>query len=73
MHIEQHLGPIDGVVTDTAAQGTVQDVFADDLRRRGRAPVIVVGPGDDADAVVTALTDRLPAAPSPPAVARPDP
>lgn len=72
MHIEQHLGPIDGVVTDPAAHHTVRAVFEADLRRRGRAPVIVVSPGDQPDLVLTALTGTPPAAPSPRATATPD-
>jgi len=55
MHIEQHLGPIDGVVSDASAHRTVQQVFDADLRRRGRASAVVVGPADSADAIVTAL------------------
>jgi hypothetical protein len=72
MHIEQHLGPIDGVVTDASAHGTVFDVFEPDLRRRGRAPVIIAGPNDNPDVVLTALTGTPPTAPFPPAAAAPD-
>jgi len=72
MHIEQHLGPIDGVATDVATEATVREVFDVDLRRRNRAPVVVVNAPDDADTVLTALTSRPPAVPSPPAAAGPD-
>jgi len=72
MHIEQHLGPIDGVITDADAHDTVRDVFDADLRRRGRAPVIVIEPDKDAAAVISALTGTPPAAPSPPEAATPD-
>lgn len=72
MHIEQHLGPIDAVVTDEATAGVMRQVFAADLSRRGRSPVSVVDPGADAHDVVTALCGTPPAAPSPPGAAPPD-
>jgi hypothetical protein len=73
MHIEQHLGPVDGVVTDEPAYATVQQVFAADLARRGRAPVFVVDAGTGPDTVITALFDTPPGGPSRPAAAPPDP
>ena len=73
MHIEQHLGPVDGVVTDAPSHQVVNEVFAVDLARRGRRPVIVVSPGESASAVVTVLFGTPPAAPSRPAPEVPDP
>ena len=72
MHIEQHLGPVDGVVTDAASYPVVHEVFAVDLSRRGRADVMVVPPGDSAVEIVTALFGTPPATPSRPAAAEPD-
>lgn len=72
MHIEQHLGPVDGVITDDSARAVVDGVFATDLARRGRAPVHVLD-DEEAPAVVTRLVGTPPATPSPPATAAPDP
>ena len=72
MHIEQHLGPVDGVVTDASSYQVVDGVFAADLSRRGRCPVVVIDPGESPAAVVTALFGRPPAEPSRPATAEPD-
>ena len=72
MHVEQHLGPVDGVVTDASSHAIVEEVFAVDLARRGRSPVIVVGPADVPTAVVTALFGTPPEVPSRPADAEPD-
>jgi NAD(P)-dependent dehydrogenase (short-subunit alcohol dehydrogenase family) len=53
-HVEQRLGPVDGVVTDAASAATVQAVFGPDLVRRGHGAVLVV---DDlaVDSVISAL------------------
>ena len=72
MHIEQHLGPIDGVVTDASSYRVVNDVFALDLSRRGRSPVVIVGPGLPTDTVVTALFGTPPATPPRPGPEAPD-
>jgi hypothetical protein len=66
VHVEQHLGPVDGVVTDDAGRPAVEAVFAVDLARRGRPAVVVVRPDDDVEAVVTRLRDTPPARPSRP-------
>jgi hypothetical protein len=55
MHIEQHLGPIDGAATDAATVSTVHDQFEADFVRRGHGHVVAVGPADDAADVVTRL------------------
>ena len=55
MHVEQHLGPVDGVVTDAGAAAVVTAVFAPDLRRRGHGQVVVVN-DDDVASVVSRLT-----------------
>jgi len=73
MHIEQHLGPVDGVVTDASSYPVVDDVFGGDLARRARQPVVVVGPGESPTAVLTALFGTLPAEPSRPAPEAPNP
>ena len=69
MHVEQHLGPVDGVVTDDSSHATIDAVFGADLARRGRGGVLVVHSGDDPDRVVTLLARTPPATPSRP---RPD-
>ena len=55
-HVEQRLGPVDGVVTDAVTEPVVEEVFGPDLVRRGHGAVVV---GDDlpAAAVVSALLD----------------
>ena len=67
MHVEQHLGPVDGVVTDDDAVTVVETVFAVDLVRRGRPPVVVVRRDDDVGGVITRLGYTPPTATSPPA------
>ena len=67
MHVEQHLGPVDGVVTDDASRSAVDAVFAVDLVRRNRPPVVVVGGDDDVDDVLTRLRGTPPTTPSRPA------
>jgi hypothetical protein len=42
MHVEQHLGPVDGVVADVTAAAVVESVFDVDLARRRRPGVVVV-------------------------------
>jgi hypothetical protein len=66
MHIEQHLGPVDGVVTDAASRDAIDAVFAADLNRRGHGHVVTVAAGDDIHAIVTGLCGTPPAATSPP-------
>ena len=72
MHVEQHLGPVDGVVTDESSCAVVDGVFAADLARRGRDAVHVVRSQEDVAAIVTHLADRPRAAPSPPPDAEPE-
>lgn len=50
MHVEQHLGPVDGVVTDAGAREVVAGVFGPDLARRGHGEIVVVE-GDGAEVV----------------------
>jgi hypothetical protein len=77
MYVEQHLGPVDGVVTDEQSRVVVEAVFGPDLARRGRGAVRVVLPEDDVEALVTQLgvthpAGRPPAAPSRPRPVAPD-
>jgi hypothetical protein len=53
MHVEQHLGPVDAVVTDATSYDVVRAVFATDLRRRGHGDIVIVEPGDDVAVIVT--------------------
>jgi len=55
MHVEQHLGPVDAVVTDAGTAGTVRAAFAADLLRRGHGDVVVVEP----DAVVADAVTKV--------------
>lgn len=55
MHIEQHLGPVDGVATDGASDDVVAAVFDADLGRRGHGSVVVPRPDEPADDVVRRL------------------
>jgi hypothetical protein len=73
MHVEQHLGPIDGVVSDEASRSAVEKVFTADLRRRGRGAVVVVHRDADVDAIVTRLLGTPPTAPSRPRADEPGP
>ena len=64
MHVEQHLGPVDGVVTDPPAAPVVTSVFAPDIARRGHGDVVVVTADDDPVGVVTRLCGTRRAAPA---------
>jgi hypothetical protein len=55
MHIEQQLGPVDGVVTDEVSRSVVGDVFVEDMTRRGHGGIVVVSDEDDVVAVVNRL------------------
>jgi hypothetical protein len=55
-HVEQRLGPVDGVVTDATTRPIVEVVFGPDLLRRGHGAVIV-GADLPVRAVVSALLD----------------
>jgi hypothetical protein len=57
-HVEQRLGPIDGVVCDRLAQLLGERLIGPDLRRRGHGSVVVVE-DDDVDDVLRTLADTL--------------
>lgn len=63
MHVEQHLGPVDGVVTEQAAADVVRSVFGTDLARRQRPDVVVVESTDSVGYTVTRLLRTPPATP----------
>lgn len=73
MHVEQHLGPVDGVVSDDASRSAVEEVFAADLLRRGRGAVVVVHRDADVDEIVTRLRGTPPTTPSRPRADGPGP
>lgn len=73
MHVEQHLGPVDGVATDTIAQATVESVFGPDLVRRGHGDVVVVTPAESVAALLSRMVDTRRAAPARPRDAEPRP
>lgn len=64
MHIEQQLGPVDGVVVDESAAAVVSAVFGPDLARRGHGGVVVTGHADPPSEVVSRLADTQRAAPA---------
>jgi hypothetical protein len=66
MHVEQHLGPVDGVVGDRAHADVLAAVFAADLARRGHGAVVTMTGGDEPAAVLTRLRGTPPAAPARP-------
>ena len=55
-HIEQRLGPVDGVVTDAETRETVEAVFGPDLLRRGHG-LVLVGDGLPVETLISALLD----------------
>jgi hypothetical protein len=55
MHVEQHLGPVDGVVSDARTEAVVRAVFEPDLVRRGHGRVVVLGADEGVDDAVSAL------------------
>jgi len=69
MHIEQHLGPVDGVATDEASYDVVSSVFAEDLVRRGHGAVVSVSDGDEPSTTLTRLGCRPATTPPRPAAA----
>jgi NAD(P)-dependent dehydrogenase (short-subunit alcohol dehydrogenase family) len=54
-HLEQRLGPIDAVVTDTDSEGAATATLLDDLRRRGHGGVLSVDDRDVVEAVRSAI------------------
>jgi hypothetical protein len=58
-HVEQRLGPVDGVVAWVTIHHLVSDVFEPDLRRRGHGAVVAVGADDDPADVLRQLADTL--------------
>ena len=56
-HVEQRLGPVDGVVTDAVSLVTAEAVFGPDLLRRGHGSVLA-GAGLPVADVVSALLGR---------------
>ena len=55
MHIEQHLGPVDGAAADDAAYDVVSAMFVPDLTRRGHGAVVCVSIGDDPEDVLSSM------------------
>jgi hypothetical protein len=58
-HVEQRLGPIDGVLSDRAAQPIAEQRVGPDFRRRGHGAVVVVDDGIDVDDALRTLADTL--------------
>lgn len=57
MHVEQHLGPVDAVVTDDVSAATVRAVLEEDMVRRGHGGVVVVAAGEPLGDVVSRIVD----------------
>lgn len=70
-HIEQRLGPVDGVVTDARTADPIANVFTPDLRRRGHGGVVVREESDDVSAVMERLARTLPTGPPRPELGEP--
>ena len=66
MHIEQHLGPVDGAATDVGCDDVVRALLVPDLDRRGHGDVVVVSHDSDARDVLTRMAGTRRAAPPPP-------
>jgi len=58
MHVEQHLGPVDGVATDEASYDAVHATFAGDLTRRGHGRVVVVTPDTGASSTISSMVGK---------------
>jgi hypothetical protein len=56
-HVEQRLGPIDGVITDESARSIGERLVGPDLRRRGHGAVIAVDDSSAVDDVLRLLAD----------------
>jgi hypothetical protein len=56
-HVEQRLGPIDGVVTDEAAHAIGERMVGADFDRRGHGAVIAVDESGDVERVLRLLVD----------------
>jgi hypothetical protein len=69
MHIEQHLGPVDGAATDVDCNEVVRGLLVPDLDRRGHGDVVVVTGSSDARELLTRMVGTRQAAPSRPTCA----
>lgn len=69
MHVEQHLGPVDGAATDATTVEAVRGVMDADFARRGHGEVVVVQPQDDPLDVLSRACRRPEAPPRSPAAA----
>jgi len=58
-HVEQRLGPIDGVITDGAAQAIGERLVGPDLSRRGHGAVIAIDDNSDVESTLRTLLGTL--------------
>lgn len=58
-HVEQRLGPIDGVLTEQAGHDIACRLVGPDLTRRGHGAVLLVGASDDAEQILRTLAGTL--------------
>ena len=58
-HVEQRLGPIDAVVTDSQARALADQLVAPDFARRGHGAILTVNDDADASDAVRMLVGRL--------------
>jgi len=58
-HVEQRLGPIDGVLTGAECHDIAESLVAPDLARRGHGAVISVADNDEANGVLRSLAGTL--------------
>lgn len=54
-HVEQRLGPIDGVITDGAVHAIGERVVGPDLSRRGHGAVVAIDNSSDVESILRRL------------------
>lgn len=58
-HVEQRLGPVDGVVCDATAAAPAQAAFGPDLARRGHGGIVTLTQDVDVDRLISVLGGML--------------
>lgn len=58
-HVEQRLGPVDGVITDQASRVIGERMVGPDFGRRGHGAVIAIEDTSDVEEILRSLVDTL--------------
>lgn len=66
MHIEQHLGPVDGAAADDSSYDVVRAVLQPDLSRRGHGAIVCVAAGADPEEALRSMVGTPRATAEPP-------